>query len=66
MFDEIKKLPGTKLITADVDIFLETDHGYQLDKVEEALQKLYEQFKKFNENNSDLMTQKNAAVGITC
>lgn len=62
LFDEIKKLPGTKLITADVDIFLETDHGYQLDKVEEALQKLYEQFKKFNENNSDLMTQKNAAI----
>lgn len=60
--EEIGKLPGGKVIRGDPNTFLESSKIYHLDRVEEALQKLYEQFLKFKQNNFDLMSQKNSAV----
>lgn len=46
--------------------FLESDKGYQLDKVEEALNRLYAQFIRFKNNNADLLEQKNLALEEKC
>ncbi|PFH32028.1 putative vacuolar proton translocating ATPase subunit [Besnoitia besnoiti] len=40
--------------------------GFQLDKVEEALSRLYTQFVRFSQNNEDLLRQRNAAIEETC
>ncbi|CEM27242.1 unnamed protein product [Vitrella brassicaformis CCMP3155] len=46
-----------------VEAFLESDtETYQLDQVEDSLKRLYEQFSRFKENNSDLLTEKNNAI----
>ncbi|CBZ51202.1 putative vacuolar proton-translocating ATPase subunit [Neospora caninum Liverpool] len=39
--------------------------AFQLDKVEEALNKLYTQFVRFSQNNEDLLRQRNAAIEET-
>ncbi|PFH38534.1 putative vacuolar proton translocating ATPase subunit A [Besnoitia besnoiti] len=46
--------------------FLDNDKGYQLDKVEEALNRLHAQFVRFKSNNADLIQQKNAALEEKC
>lgn len=46
--------------------FLDHDSNYQLDKVEEALNRLHEQFIRFKSNNSDLIQQRNAALEEKC
>eukprot|EP00922_Rhytidocystis_sp_ex-Travisia-forbesii_P060836 GHVS01090244.1.p1 GENE.GHVS01090244.1~~GHVS01090244.1.p1 ORF type:complete len:839 (+),score=131.33 GHVS01090244.1:129-2645(+) len=62
LFDEISKLPGAQVCKNKVDNFLESDTCYQLDRVEETLNKLYVQFVRFRDNNGDLLEQKNTAV----
>merc|ERR1719191_957304 len=61
LFDELSKIPGSEVMKNQVDSFLENDHEYKLDAVESELKKLYEQFMKFKENNTDLNEQRNAA-----
>lgn len=61
--EEINRVPSAEITKGDVDAFLRIeDLGYQLDRVEEALQKLHSQFLKFRENNDDLLRQKNEAL----
>lgn len=62
LFDEINRLPGAHVTRNKVENFLEFDHNYQLDRVEETLNKLYVQFVRFRDNNADLVEQRNAAV----
>eukprot|EP00922_Rhytidocystis_sp_ex-Travisia-forbesii_P043348 GHVS01064672.1.p1 GENE.GHVS01064672.1~~GHVS01064672.1.p1 ORF type:complete len:837 (+),score=111.29 GHVS01064672.1:172-2682(+) len=62
LFEEIAKLPGGNLTKNKVDNFLQFDSCYQLDRVEETLNKLYVQFVRFRDNNADLVEQKNTAV----
>ncbi|KAL7069406.1 putative vacuolar proton translocating ATPase subunit A [Cryptosporidium serpentis] len=62
LFTEIEKLPEAVVHKGNYETFLDHDHLYQLDKVEESLQSLYGQFINFRDNNSSLIQQKNAAV----
>merc|ERR1719414_647127 len=62
LFEEINKLPGATITKNQVDNFLQYDNVYQMDRVEESLQKLYQQFVKFRDNNADLQEQKLAAI----
>lgn len=61
LFEEINKVSGTKVVPADVDAFMDSDLGYQLDGVEEALKKVSDQFQRFRDNNSNLLAEKNIA-----
>ncbi|KAH8738828.1 vacuolar proton translocating ATPase 116 kDa subunit a isoform 1 [Cryptosporidium ryanae] len=62
LYTEIEKLPDVKVIKGNYESFLDHDHLYQLDKVEESLQNLYAQFISFRDNNMDLMQQKCSAI----
>lgn len=62
LFDEIKKLPGAAIMSSDIDDFIASNPGYQLEEVEASLQKLHHQFRKFQENNLDLTAQKTEAI----
>ncbi|KAK2196427.1 bifunctional ATPase [Babesia duncani] len=57
LYDEIAKLPNTRIEKNHIDSFLEYDSAYRLDQVEESLQKLYDQFVKFKENNDLLKNE---------
>lgn len=61
LFEEISKLHGTHVMSGRVESFLENDHDYQLDAVEDSLQKLHSQFEKFRSNNAGLLAERNAA-----
>ncbi|KAH7647246.1 vacuolar proton translocating ATPase 116 kDa subunit a isoform 1 [Cryptosporidium bovis] len=62
LYTEIEKLPDVKVIKGNYENFLDHDHLYQLDKVEESLQSLHTQFISFRDNNMDLMQQKSSAI----
>ncbi|TRY52005.1 V-type proton ATPase subunit a [Cryptosporidium tyzzeri] len=62
LFSEIEKLPDVKVLKGNYENFLDHDHVYQLDKVEESLQSLYGQFISFRDNNADLIHQKSSAI----
>eukprot|EP00921_Rhytidocystis_pertsovi_P003055 GHVQ01005085.1.p1 GENE.GHVQ01005085.1~~GHVQ01005085.1.p1 ORF type:complete len:840 (+),score=106.77 GHVQ01005085.1:508-3027(+) len=62
LFEEIDKLPGAHVHKNKIDNFLDNDKEYQLDRVEETLNKLYVQFVRFRDNNADLLEQKNSAI----
>ncbi|CEM34423.1 unnamed protein product [Vitrella brassicaformis CCMP3155] len=53
---------GGPVLRNKFDEFLSHDHEYQLDKVEESLKKLYEQFVKFRDNNQELTEQRNSVT----
>ncbi|KFH05100.1 putative vacuolar proton translocating ATPase subunit [Toxoplasma gondii MAS] len=55
-FDSARAGPGAGVSGAS---------AFQLDKVEEALNKLYTQFVRFSQNNEDLLRQRNAAIEET-
>lgn len=46
--------------------FLDNGHGYVLDKVEEALSRLYGQFVLFKGNNTNMQQEKNSALEEQC
>jgi len=62
MFDEIAKLDGCEIKTNAVDEFLANDGAYKLDPVEAELQRLYQNFTKFKDNNANLVAEKNQAI----
>lgn len=68
--DEVNRLQdaGAKIIIGPegAQNFLDNDKSYQLDKVEEALNRLHAQFVRFKSNNADLIQQKNAALEEKC
>lgn len=68
--EEVNRLQdaGAKIVTGPegAQNFLDHDKNYQLDKVEEALNRLHAQFVRFKSNNADLMQQKNAALEEKC
>jgi len=61
LYDEIGKL-GAKVESGHIENFLANDETYQLDRVEMQLKKLYEQFTKFRDNNTELVEARNAAI----
>ncbi|KJP85204.1 hypothetical protein AK88_05163 [Plasmodium fragile] len=60
--ENIKKLPNVKIKKSKIDSFLEHDNVYELDQVEESLNRLYVQFVRFCNNNKDLVDERNNAV----
>ncbi|KFH17306.1 putative vacuolar proton translocating ATPase subunit A [Toxoplasma gondii MAS] len=68
--EEVNRLQdaGAKIIVGPegAQNFLDNDKSYQLDKVEEALNRLHAQFVRFKSNNADLIQQKNAALEEKC
>ncbi|EZG43423.1 putative vacuolar proton translocating ATPase 116 kDa subunit A [Gregarina niphandrodes] len=61
LMTEIQKLPGAKVVTGDVNNFLDYD-GFVLEGVEESLSTLTDQFVKFRANNDDLLRQRTRAM----
>ncbi|SCO64989.1 vacuolar proton translocating ATPase subunit A, putative [Plasmodium vivax] len=60
--ENIKKLPNVKIKKSKIDSFLEHDNVYELDQVEESLNRLHVQFVRFCNNNKDLVDERNNAV----
>lgn len=62
LFEEVKKLPNSKIYKNDVQGFLENESAYNLSDMENTLKKLYVEFNNFRENNARLVTARNAAI----
>ncbi|EAN32084.1 V-type ATPase 116kDa subunit family protein [Theileria parva strain Muguga] len=62
LYEEIAKLPNSKIVRHNIDNFLEHDNMYRLDQVEESLVKLYDQFQMFKENDSLLRRERDEAL----
>ncbi|SCD22393.1 vacuolar proton translocating ATPase subunit A, putative [Plasmodium ovale] len=60
--ENINKLPNVKIKKSKIDNFLEHDNIYELDQVEESLNRLHVQFVRFCNNNKDLVSEKNNAI----
>ncbi|ANQ05716.1 V-type proton ATPase subunit a [Plasmodium coatneyi] len=60
--ENIKKLPNVKIKKSKIDSFLEHDNVYELDQVEESLNRLHVQFVRFCNNNKDLVDERNNAI----
>ncbi|KYN99167.1 vacuolar proton translocating ATPase subunit A, putative [Plasmodium reichenowi] len=60
--ENINKLPNVKIKKSKIDNFLEHDNIYELDQVEESLNRLHVQFVRFCNNNKDLIDEKNNAI----
>ncbi|GAW78968.1 vacuolar proton translocating ATPase subunit A [Plasmodium gonderi] len=60
--ENIKKLPNVKIKKSKIDSFLEHDNVYELDQVEESLNRLHVQFVRFCNNNKDLVNERNNAI----
>ncbi|CRG93389.1 vacuolar proton translocating ATPase subunit A, putative [Plasmodium gallinaceum] len=60
--ENINKLPNVKIKKSKIDNFLEHDNIYELDQVEESLNRLYVQFVRFCNNNKDLVDERNNAI----
>ncbi|UKJ89911.2 vacuolar H+-ATPase subunit [Theileria orientalis] len=62
LYEEIGKLPNSKIVRHNIDNFLEHDNMYKLDQVEESLVKLYDQFQMFKENDLLLRSERDEAL----
>jgi len=62
IMEEMRGIPGADIVRNRVDDFLENDSKYKMDDVELELKRLYEQFLKFKENNTEMNEQRNAAI----
>ncbi|KAI4841267.1 V-type proton ATPase subunit a [Plasmodium brasilianum] len=60
--ENINKLPNVKIKKSKIDNFLDHDNIYELDQVEESLNRLHVQFVRFCNNNKDLVDEKNNAI----
>ncbi|SCM23155.1 vacuolar proton translocating ATPase subunit A, putative [Plasmodium chabaudi chabaudi] len=60
--ENINKLPNVKIKKSKIENFLEHDHIYELDQVEESLNRLHVQFVRFCNNNKDLVDERNSAI----
>lgn len=60
--DNINKLPNVKIKKSKIENFLDHDNIYELDQVEESLNRLYVQFVRFCKNNKELVDEKNNAI----
>lgn len=60
--DNINRLPNVKIKKSKIENFLEHDNIYELDQVEESLNRLYVQFVRFCNNNKELQDEKNNAI----
>merc|ERR1719226_338413 len=60
--DEIGKIPDCAITKNRIDEFMNHESHYQLDDVEEKLQKLYAHMVKFKENNAALISEKNMSI----
>jgi len=62
LFEEVTKLPNSKIYKNDIQGFLETESAYNLSDMENTLKKLYVEFNNFRDNNARLITARNAAI----
>ncbi|KAF8822723.1 putative vacuolar proton translocating ATPase subunit [Cardiosporidium cionae] len=62
LFELIGGLSDVEICQNDPSAFLECDYSYQLEKVESTLNKLYDQFLRFRDNNLDLQNQRNSTL----
>jgi V-type H+-transporting ATPase subunit a len=60
--EEMRTIPGQEIVKDRIDDFLENDTKYKMDEVESELKRLYEQFLKFKENNTEMNDQRNSAI----
>ncbi|WBY59283.1 V-type proton ATPase subunit a [Plasmodium yoelii yoelii] len=60
--ENINKLPNVKIKKSKIENFLEHDNIYELDQVEESLNRLHVQFVRFCNNNKDLIDERNSAI----
>lgn len=60
--ENIRKLPNVKIKKSKIDSFLEHDNVYELDQVEESLNRLHVQFVRFCNNNKELVDERNNAI----
>lgn len=60
--ENINKLPNVKIKKSKIENFLDHDNIYELDQVEESLNRLYVQFVRFCKNNKELVDEKNNAI----
>lgn len=60
--ENINKLPNVKIKKSKIENFLEHDNIYELDQVEESLNRLHVQFVRFCNNNKDLVDERNSAI----
>jgi V-type H+-transporting ATPase subunit a len=62
LLDEVGRIPAAYVIKDNLDDFLQHSDDYKLDDVEANLKRLYGDFVQFKENNSNLVSKRNAAL----
>lgn len=62
LFDELARVPGSKIIQNNVDNFLDHAEQYRLDDIEGKLTQTYKEFTQFKENSAKLTGGRNAAL----
>merc|ERR1719287_312954 len=60
--DEVGRIPAAHVEKDNLDDFLAHSDDYKLDDVEANLKRLYGDFVQFKENNSNLVSKRNAAL----
>jgi V-type H+-transporting ATPase subunit a len=60
--DEVTKIPSAHVVKDNLDDFLAHSNDYKLDDVESRLKRIHEDFVRFKENNSSLVSKRNAAL----
>jgi len=60
--DEVTRIPEAHIVKDNLDDFLEHASDYKLDEVEAQLKRIHLDFVQFKENNSNLLSNRNAAL----
>jgi V-type H+-transporting ATPase subunit a len=60
--DEVGKIPSVHVLKDYLDDFLAHTNDYKLDDVESQLKRIHDDFVQFKENNSSLVSKRNAAL----
>merc|ERR1719162_470015 len=60
--DEMSRMPGARVVKDKLDDFLAHSNDYKLDDIEFRLKRVYGDFVEFKENNSNLVSKRNAAL----
>merc|ERR1719316_749906 len=60
--DEMGRIPEAKIVKDNLEDFLAHSNDYKLDDVEAQLKRIHTDFVQFKENNSNLLSKRNAAL----
>merc|ERR1719316_2239748 len=60
--DEMGRIPEAQIVKDNLEDFLAHSNNYKLDDVEARLKRIHADFVQFKENNSNLVSKRNAAL----